>query len=73
MSGRQAARAIAGLVFDIPGEDFLRLDVGLLGVIGRLAASVESLVELHWNSARRSGQVEVAHRATWRRAHGDAT
>ena len=70
ISGKQAARAIAGIESNIAGEDFLHFERGLGAIIKGLLEDAEVLAETVLSSAFRGGQGEVSRRAArTRRQH----
>lgn len=68
MSGLQAARAIAGASFAIPGESFLQFGNDLLSLIALAAEEAILLVEATAEAAWDSGGMEMDRRNAWSRS-----
>jgi uncharacterized protein with NAD-binding domain and iron-sulfur cluster len=64
MSGKQAARAIAGTGSEIAGENFLHFERGLGALIESLLEDVEALAEAVLSFALRGGEAEVSRRVS---------
>ena len=68
ISGLQAARAVAGASFAIPGEDFLEFGNDLPSPIVLAAEEAILLVEAVAEAAWNSGQAEMDRREAWSRS-----